>query len=97
MVYALFIVGYKRRIFKLRKEYDHVRERADKKTLRERIAVLKVLDSVEPILLMLEEQQVSRFQRGKMIAQVRVAVEQAKEMLKENYTPQQPVVPYRKR
>jgi len=97
MVYAWFIVGYRRRIFKLRKEYDHARERADKKTLRQRIAILKVLDSVEPTLLTLEEQQISMFQRGKMIAQVRVAVEQAKEMLKENYAPQQPVIPYRKR
>ena len=97
MVFAGFTIGYRRRIFKLRKAYDHARERADKKPLRERMAILKVLDHVEPILIMLEEQKVSRFQRGGMIRQVRMAIGQAKEMLKEEYVPEPAYTQYRKR
>jgi hypothetical protein len=77
------LFSYRRRIFSLRKKYDRVRERTDKeKDATKRLTVLRILDQAEPTLTMLEEQNISRFERGRMMKTVEAYIEQAKSGLK---------------
>lgn len=84
-----YLVSYRRKIFKLRKKYDRTREKADKTKDREsRLSALKVLDQIEPTLIILEEQKVSRFERSKMFRFVNAGVEEAKTILNGRKLPQ---------
>ncbi len=86
-----FLLSWRRKVYILRRRYDRVREKAVKQgNVQKRLAALKILDQVEPTLKMLEEQRLSSFDRGRLLAQVRVAVEQARNVLKKGYIPQQP-------
>lgn len=79
-----FLLSNRRVIHGLRKRYDHLRERADRENSREkRIAVLKLLDQIEPTLTVLEEQQIIGFERNRMTGHVRSGLDQAKRMLGE--------------
>ena len=85
--YLRFLLSYRRRVFLLRKRYDRIREKADKiKSPEKRLMVLKTLDHVEPTLVMLEEQRISRFERGRMFRTVRNGIEQAKREIRASYT-----------
>ena len=87
-----YLFTFRRKVFVLRKKYDRTREKADKIRNRERrFAILKVLDQVEPTLVMLEEQPVSRFQRGKMVKYVKAGIEEARKMIKMKYSSSQAV------
>jgi len=87
--YLRFLLSYRRKVFLLRKRYDRTREKADKiKSPEKRLAVLKLLDQIEPTLVMLEEHRISRFERGRMFSMVRKGVEQAKRELKYSYPSQ---------
>ena len=73
---------FRGRVYRLRKKYDKIRERADREDdYEKRITSLKILDNVEPTLIILEEQNVSRFERGRMFATIDSAIEQAKAIL----------------
>ena len=72
------------KIYALRKHYDRVRERADKiKDYGRRMQVLRMLDVVEPNLILLEENRIqSRFEKRRLVAQINATVENAKELVK---------------
>ena len=82
-----YLFTFRRKVYVLRKKYDRTREKTDKIRNRERrFAILKVLDQVEPTLVILEEQPVSRFQRGKMVKYVKSGIEEARKMIKTKYS-----------
>ena len=84
-----FLLSWRRKVYLVRRKYDRVREKADKeKNMQKRILALKILDSAEPTLRMLEEQKVSRFDRGRLLASVKLEVGRAKEVLSKDYMPQ---------
>ncbi len=84
--YIRFFFSYRRRVFRLRKGYDRIREKADKeRNAEKRLRALKILDQIEPTLTIIEEQRVSRFERMRMFNYVRSGVNEAKKMLKEKY------------
>ncbi|MBI2971752.1 MAG: hypothetical protein HYY37_05025 [Candidatus Aenigmarchaeota archaeon] len=99
--YVQFLLSPRRKIYGLRKRYDWIRERADRQHNRERrLAALKLLDQIEPTLVLLEEQQISGYERNRMIIYVKSGVEQAKELMKSGYKPpyaQPPVQPQQRR
>ncbi|MBI4018085.1 MAG: hypothetical protein HY368_00575 [Candidatus Aenigmarchaeota archaeon] len=80
--FLLGLMGFPK-IYRLRRRYDRVRERADKK-LRNRVLryqILSVLDAVEPHLETLEEQKLSRYERKRLIGYVEAGVAKAKSMI----------------
>ena len=67
---------------KLRKQYDRIREKADKiKDRNGRLQILRYLDQLEPTLIALEEQEQPRFERRRMVNYVRNGLEEVKDML----------------
>lgn len=91
--YVGFLVSYRHKIYALRKRYDRMRERVDKlRNAEKRLYALKILDQIEPTLVMLEEQRVSRFERSRMIRYVNNGVKQARASIKGRVQQQQPVV-----
>lgn len=82
---SILSVFRKNKPLKLRKKYDRVREKADKlEDYRKKMQLLRMLDSVEASLILLEEDRItSKFERRRMAAQIEAAVENARDMLKE--------------
>jgi len=69
-------------VYGLRKRYDRMRERADREDdTGRRMQALKILDQAEPTLVLLEEQRISRYDRGRLVATVESGIEQAKAVL----------------
>ncbi len=90
-----FLLSPRSKIYRLRKKYDHLREKADKIRQREkRLSVLSILDQIESTLVILEEQNVSRFERHRMASYVRAGLEKAKVIMKQ---PVQQEFQYQKR
>ncbi len=82
--YISFFFSYRRRVFALRKRYDRTRERIDKSRNKDkRLRALKILDQIEPTLVIIEEQQVSRFERMRMFGYVESGIREANKALKE--------------
>ncbi len=80
---------FKGAIYSLRKKYDRIREKADRLENRQkRIAVLKMLDQVEPTLIMLEERDISMIERNRMIRYVKSGIQNAKDVLNQKNAPQ---------
>ena len=78
------IILNRKNVYKLRKEYDRIREKADKEPdMNKRFAVLHLLDSIEPTLVVLEEQILSNLERKRMINYVDQRLKKARTMLKE--------------
>jgi len=89
-MWRLFGFGFRWKVYKLRRKYDRIREKADRsKSPEKRNAALAALDSIETTLIMLEEQKVSRIDRGRYITSVRMGIEKAKSILEEEYAPSQ--------
>jgi len=79
-----FLFSWRRQIWMLRRRWDRIRERADKTANREkRLNALRILDQVEPTLVLLEEQKISRFDRPRLIGQVKMGIMQARNILEE--------------
>lgn len=52
--------------YKVRKEYDRLRERADKLgKIDQRLEILRMLDQVEPFIISLEEHHMSDYEKKK--------------------------------
>lgn len=82
--YISFFFSYRRKVFALRKKYDRTREMVDKSRNRDkRLRALKILDQIEPTLVIIEEQQVSRFERMRMFGYVDSGIREASKALKE--------------
>ena len=59
-----FLVSKRHKIYKLRKKYDRIREKANKvKDYEKRNSIFSILDQIEPNLVILEEQNLSRLER----------------------------------
>ena len=78
------------KIYKLRKKYDRIREKADKLSKRKRFQILKILDSVDGYIVQLEEQEVAMIQRKRMINSIQSAIEQSKTLLEAGSEIRQP-------
>ncbi len=90
----------KRKIYRLRRKYDRVRERTDKmKPGTMRNAVLTTLDRIDPTIVILEEQDVNIIERGRMIKYVNSGIKNARDMMKHKVTPKitPPTQPVRRR
>lgn len=83
--YLRYILSYQHSVYSLRKKYDRIREHADKQAGTKRMAALRALDQVEPTLVMLEEQNISRFDRGRLARYVMQGIESARSIMKEKY------------
>ena len=76
------LFGWKRKVGKLRKKWDRLREKALKKDEPIRAMVLERLDRIENNLKMLEEQRVDRVTRARVSKEIEIALEEVKAMLK---------------
>lgn|SRR3989338_2903596 len=69
---------------RLRKEYDHLRERADKlNPIEKRLEVLRLLDQAEPSIVSLEEHHMSSYEKKKAFAYIHPILRKAKFMIEE--------------
>ncbi|MBI4174553.1 MAG: hypothetical protein HY517_02820 [Candidatus Aenigmarchaeota archaeon] len=69
---------------RLRKEYDRLRERADKlNPIEKRLEVLRMLDQAEPSIVSLEEHHMSGYEKKKVFSYVQPILRKAKFMIEE--------------
>ncbi len=69
---------------RIRKEYDRLREKADKELdTNRRLHILRTLDSIEPTIVTLEEQIVSDYEKKRMTKYVKHTLKKVKSMLKD--------------
>lgn len=75
---------FRGKVYGLRKKYDRIREKTDRlKDKEKKVEILRYLDQIEPTIVMLEERSISRFEKRRMIRNVRGELEKAKYMLEE--------------
>ena len=90
--YIHFFFSYRHKVYSLRRRYDRAREKADKiRNAEKRLYVLRILDQIEPTLVMLEEQRISRWERGRMIRHINNGVSQARAAMKGKLKQQLPM------
>ncbi len=75
------IFGWNRRVRKLRKRWDRLREKSLKKSAAIRATVLPKEDQIEQNLRILEERQVGRGERARLAKEVEIDLEEIKAML----------------
>jgi len=83
--YVRFLLSYRYSVYKLRRRYDRMREKADRQAAAKRLPALRALDQVEPTLVMLEEQNISSFDRSRFASYVTQGIKNAERILKEKY------------
>ena len=82
MVISWFVFGWKGKIYKLRRKYDRIREKADLlDNQQQKMDVLRILDQIENTLIMLEERRIGRFERKRLASSVKSSLEKAKAIL----------------
>jgi hypothetical protein len=88
----------KRTVYKLRKRYDRIREKADKLPRGvKRNSILTTLDQVTNTLVMLEEQRVSLIEKRRMVSYIKKGIARAKDILEDkNQVPYPPYAQYRR-
>lgn len=70
---------------KLRKKYDRLREKIDRiGNINERLAVLRLMDQIEPSIVSVEEHHMSNFERKQTMAYVESNLRKIKFMLNES-------------
>ncbi len=79
-----YFFSYRRKVYALRRKYDSIREKADKQPAAKRIEVLRILDQVEPTLAMIEEHNLSGYDRSKLSGSVMQGIRNAESLLKKN-------------
>jgi len=78
-----FLVSKRHKIYKLRKKYDRIREKANKvKDYEKRNSIFSILDQIEPNLVILEEQNLSRLERGRTMNFVGSGIRKSEQILK---------------
>ncbi len=83
-MHILDIIFSRKSVYRLRKEYDRIREKTDKEQdMNRRLEILRLLDSIEPTLVSLEEHIMSGFEKKRMIRYIGQNLEKAKHMLKD--------------
>jgi len=78
-----FLFSRRHHIYVLRRKYDRIREKAVRHSSN-RLEALKILDQVEPTLVMLEEQNISAFERRRLAVYVTQGIRNAEYALKQN-------------
>ncbi len=76
------IFGWDRRVRKLRKRYDRIREHALKKHGPIRSRALQRLDGINGSLTTMEETRLGRIDRARISKDVEISLEEVKELLK---------------
>jgi len=74
--------GWERRVRKLRKRWDRLREKADRKHGPLRTRALQRLDAINSSITTMEETQLSRIDRARMAKDAEISLEEVKELLK---------------
>lgn len=71
--------------YKLRKEYDRLREHTDKiHKIDQRLGILRTLDQVEPSIISLEEHHMSNYEKKKVCGYVIPQMRKIKFMIEES-------------
>ena len=81
-MFGISLFGWDRKIRKLRKRYDRIREHTLKKHGPLRSRVLQRLDAINSNLTTMEEQQLSRIDRARLSKDVEISLEEVRELLK---------------
>ena len=81
MIMLGFIFGWPRKIRKLRKRWDRLRERTLKKKGLVKKTALEKLDMIEQKLRTLEEQKITRLDRSRLAREVDLDLTEIKAML----------------
>jgi DNA-binding transcriptional MerR regulator len=76
-----FIFGWPRRIRKLRKRWDRLREKSLKKKGVVKKTALEKLDMIEQKLRTLEEQKITRLDRSRLAKEVEIDLAEIKAMM----------------
>jgi hypothetical protein len=76
-----FLFGWSRKIRKLRKRWDRLREKALKKKQPIKGDILTKMDVIEQNLRILEERRVSRVERSRMAKEIEIDLEGIKAMI----------------
>jgi len=76
-----FIFGWPRKIRKLRKRWDRLREKSLKKKGLVKKAALEKLDMTEQKLKTLEEQRITRLDRSRLAREIEIDLAEIKAML----------------
>ena len=76
------ILGWGRRIRKLRKRWDRLREKSLKKDAKLRAIILPKEDQIEQNLRVLEERRLNRRERARLAKDIEIDLEEIKAMLK---------------
>ncbi len=77
-----FLFGWGRKVRKLRKQWDRLREKALKKGQPLKGDILLKLDQIEQNLRILEERKVSRIERSRLMKEIEIDLEGVKAMVK---------------
>ncbi|NIO22556.1 MAG: hypothetical protein GTN38_00830 [Candidatus Aenigmarchaeota archaeon] len=77
-----FLFGWNRKIRKLRKRWDRLREKALKKKQPMKGDILTKMDVIEQNLRVLEERRVSRVERSRLAKEIEIDLEGIKAMIK---------------
>jgi len=80
MIFGLF--SWNRRVRKLRKRYDRIREHALKKKGPLKNRILQRLDAINSSITTMEEQRLSRVDRARISKDVEISLEEVKELMK---------------
>lgn len=78
-LFGLF--GFGRKIRKLRKKWDRLREKALKKKQPQKGDILTKMDQVEQNLRILEERKVNRVERSRLAKEIEIDLEEIKTMV----------------
>jgi len=76
-----FIFGWPRKIRKLRKRWDRLREKSLKKKGLVKKSALEKLDMIEQKLRTLEEQKITRLDRSRLAREIEIDLAEIKAML----------------
>lgn len=76
-----FLFGWKRKIRKLRKRWDRLREKALKKKQPLKGDILTKMDVIEQNIRILEERRVNRVERSRLAREIEIDLEGIKAML----------------
>lgn len=81
-MFAFGLFGWDRKVRKLRKRWDRLREHSLKKHGPLRSRLLQRLDAINSNMTTMEEQQLSRVDRARISKDVEISLEEVKELMK---------------
>ena len=76
------LFSWERKVRKIRKRWDRLREKTLKEKGALKAAALQKLDSINSSITMIEERNLSRVDRARLRKEIEISLEEAKAMLK---------------